>query len=465
MSISPQSQPAAAPSRKFASRSDLRYGIVLTLVIAFALAHMLKAESGWLFNKNIVAFSRGLPRMDKIDIPMLLGALSEKTTFASTFAWWHESWTRQTAYWRPLTMQSFWLEKRLFGLDRYDRWMWVSFALGAAFAALLGIYVRVVTGRRDLALLSVALFTLPSPLSLLRNIVSSGPNSDLVLGTWKDQPDLWANCLTLAALILLHRRRFAWALACGAAAVCFKESGWLVFPLSLVQLIATRRLREMPLWVYGAAAAVILTLLGFRYSAGPAVMRGYHMGSNQHWHDRYVNALEGVYFSMMFTLLPGWLLGHAAVGGILAVKRFGPARGMLAFAAMAFLVAVYYARADSLTLPEAVAGLLDPENNLPACAAVTALWLFGAAALARNRPLLRRAAYFFVLSAIAATPFVAATQVLAHALHLATSFESVIGAAMTLAVAERIQPWAQGLVAGRSGPDSAQASRGPGSKA
>lgn len=446
MNTSPQSQLAderretLGSRRKAPSPADRRYWIVLAAVAVLLVAQMLAVESRWLFNRDIVAFSRNVPRVDRIDVPMLLGSLAAKPTFVSTFAWWHESWAKQAPYWRPLTMQTFWLEKRLFSLDRYDRWMWVTFVLGMVYAVLLGIYVHTLTGRRDLALLSVALFTLPSPLGHFQNIIPTGPNSALVLGSWKDQPDLWANSLILAALVLTHRRRFGWALACSAVAVCFKESGWLVFPLCFVQLLAMRRLRELPPWVYGVSVVVVLTLLAFRYSAGPEVVRGYHMGSNTHWRNRYVNALEGLYFSFLFSFLPGWLLGHALYAGALAVRRLGPVRGVLSFLAMAVGVAFCYARIAALTVPEAIVGLLDPENNYILVAVLTAVWLFGAVSLARNRSLRNWAAYFFVLGAISATTFVAATQVLSHALHLAMSFQSVIVAAMILAVAERILP-------------------------
>lgn len=445
------------PQRKALSWSDARFWIVLAVVVVLTMAQMLVVESRWLFNRDIVAFSRGVPRIDHIDIPMLLGSLAAKPTFASTFAWWHESWAKQAPYWRPLTMQSFWLEKRLFGLDRYDRWMWITFVLGAIYAVLLGIYVHTLTGRRDLALLSVALFTLPSPFGPFQNIVPPGPNSALVLGSWKDQPDLWANSLILAALILTHRRRFGWALACSAVAVCFKESGWLVFPLSFVQLLATRRLRELPPWVYGVSVAVILTLLAFRYSAGPEVVKGYHMGSNAHWRDRYANALEGLYFSFLFSFLPGWLLGHALYAGALAVRRLGPVRGVLSLLTMAVGVAFCYGRMAALTVPEAIVGLLDPVNNFSLVAVITALWLFGAVSLARDRSLRNWAAYFFVLGAISATTFVAATQVLVHALHLALSFQSVIVAAMVLAVAERILPRLRKLFSRGAAPISSPA--------
>ena len=419
-------------------RANAIYKLCIVLVAGLAFLHVCLSDSMWLFNPHIVAYSRNLPHEDRIDIPMLLHSLASKPTFLSTFAWWHQSWTFETAYWRPLTMQSFWLEKRFFGLDRYDLWMWVNVFWNVAFLLLLNQYVRALTGHRDLALLSVALYCLPMPISFAHGVLDPGPFSDVVMASWKDQPDLWTDTLVVGALLLAYRRQFGLTLLCCALAVCFKESGWLAFPLLLIQLAATKRFREVSWRWYAAAAITVAALLVFRLSAGPEVFRGYHLGSNHNWPTRYIRSVCGVYFLMLILYPACWVFGHALYFSGLALRKRGPGIALGVFLVLAGFSGWFYTRVSDMTLMEAFFGLIDFADVRAFAAGAVAVWLVAVAVLVRRRELLGWFVYFAALGAVSSGPYVAATQVLVHALHLAFAFQSVLGAILALALAEAI---------------------------
>src|SRR5579871_1379025 len=63
------------------------------------------------------------------DSRMIYDSIDAKPNFKSTFAWYHESWTLEMPFWRPLTMQSYWLQKAAFGEEHALNWLRVSVLL------------------------------------------------------------------------------------------------------------------------------------------------------------------------------------------------------------------------------------------------------------------------------------------------------------------------------------------------
>jgi hypothetical protein len=370
----------------------------------------------------------------EVDYHMLYPSIESKRTFAETFDWWHEAWRADEwvgAYWRPLSMQAWWIEARLFGIDRSHSWMRVSLTLAALFDVLLFFLFWKMTKRRLLALVGLALFALPSWIVTVSPL-SSQPriwNADLLFCQgWKDQPDLFANCLTVGALLLAIDRRYTWALLCAALAPCFKESGLLTFPLVLGVVIYQGDLKTMPKWVYGGVVTVFAFYMYGRWSSGPMVFRFHTHGGDAGAWARYSNAI-----------LPlAWLslasIGHAiAATGVLALLVRGPKRTYIWMASIIGLLASSVGVTALQTrgpLDVALAQFILGAGS----ALLFLLWLLVALIVWQRREFLSPALFFAACAFFVAVPFAMVTGALEHVLTLARAFQAGYGACVLLAV-------------------------------
>ncbi len=403
----------------------------VALVVWLAFLNVYGQEYDWLSSTNIVAKSRAITLVDKVDVPILYASLATKPTFASTWAWWHTSWTLTVPYWRPLSIQAFWLEKHFFTLDRLDRWMWLSLALHLVCSGLLGVFAYLLTRRRDVALLTVALYTI---------IISFPSNWGLYLyapgllanWNWKDQVDLFADTCTFSALIAALTQRYWMALAGCTLAVCFKESGWLAFALVVALLTYRGELRRVPVSVTVAVILTVATLLALRWSAGPQVWHGYHdtNGVNHHWISRYATATSGIAINTLF-FNPGTAVVGVALLGLIALRNRVRLAGLCVYGAAsvgAFLLieCLFY----HFPLLDGIGMLSDPAQMTPTIVVgvIFAFTLGAIPILARRPHMLQLAIFVLFCDLLSATMYVAAVQNKAHTLHLATGFQCLLNA-------------------------------------
>lgn len=441
--------------------------IPLLLIMACLLVGMYTAPSG--ISSPGETMSLGNPTMSLTrqrydsDTAMLYGSIDKKPTFASTWAWWHESWAPELLYWRPLTMQTLWIESRVFGEDHPVNWLRFSFVLHVATTLLFAWCVFTFFRRWDVAVLSVALYSWPRP-GWLPYKYWQTPDVDIIYH-WKDQPDLWVNLLIFAAILLALKRKWLGCVACCLLSVCFKESGWLSFPLVATALVfngnvvARAReskdvaaavntqhstlntpiadfatLKQVPIWAHLTMGIGIVALVALRWSAGRDVFFGHSAVHNAHPYWRYWNMAMDSEFTKAV-----WNLGSAifAIGLAYVALRRPPLVKSVLWIVISFLVAV---TVRSIQFVEswdiAVAGTflfgLD-------WIAVDFVWIFLAYALFKNKSLWRPAIAFVALACVSALIAMASPYACnPHQLVLTKMFQTPFVAAMFIAGYESV---------------------------
>ena len=414
------------------SKLPLLYGVAIALLIF--ISFWMGAGRRYLSFANPREDIVNLQRIE-VDYHQLYPSLESKQTFAQSFDWWHEPWRADQwvgAYWRPLSMQAWWIESHLFGEDRSYNWMRVSLLLAALFDVLLFLFFWRLTCRRLFALVGLAIFVLPgawihllSPLAVVPRI----SNADLLLVQgWKDQPDLFANCLIIAAMIFAFDRRYFGALICACLAPCFKESGLLVFPLVLAMVVYAGDFRRLPKWIYAAVASFFALYMFARWTAGPMVFHFHTHGGDAGAISRYTNAM-----------LPLAIIALTSIGAAFAgLTTFGlilwrPRRLWMwtsAVAASLFVGVLLLALQRLMELDVAFAQfLLDGEPVL-----LFILWLLVTAAIIMARIYLKPAIFLAACAFFVAIPFAMVTGALEHVLTLARAFQAGYGACAALSV-------------------------------
>jgi hypothetical protein len=405
--------------------------IALIIAISFWMGVGRRYLSGANPQEDIVNLQR-----TEVDYHQLYPALESKHTFGETFNWWREPWRADEwvgAYWRPLSMQVWWIESHVFGEDRSFQWMRVSLFLAALFDVLLCVFLWRLSRRRLFAIIGLAIFALPGAWLHMISPLSKEPrisNADLLLlQGWKDQPDLFANCLIIGAMIFALRRRYGWALVCAALAPCFKESGLMVFPLLLGVVIYCGDLKQLPKWVYAGVASVLALYMLGRYSAGPMVFHFHTHGGDAGALTRYSNAM----FPHAWMSLDS--LGEALAGiGISGLLLWRPKQPMIWLGYLIGLIAICVIAVAlqariSLDVAFAQFFLVGPWPI-----AMLVLWFIVTAVVCKQRSYLRPAVFLAVCAFLVAIPFAMVTGALEHVLCLARAFQAGYGACVTLSV-------------------------------
>ena len=377
------------------------------------------------------------PRVDianlqKVDVDyhMLYPSLEAKQNFAQTFRWWREPWRADQwvgAYWRPLSMQAWWIESHVFGEDHSFNWTRVSVFLCAIFDLLLVAFIWALTKNRWLALAALAIFALPPgwlhavcPLSDLPTIA----NADLLIAKgWKDQPDLWANCLSLGALIFVLRERWGWALLCTGLAIGFKESGLMVVPMVAILAASNGSVKRIPLWVYGAAVGMLALMMFGRWLAGPLVFHFHSYGRDVGGPTRYANAVLPLAFTAFSTY------GYALFGiGLFALILKRPKSLIVWLVSVLLLLAIsirLLAIQTQQTMDVAFAQFL-----LLGWAPILMLlvWQLLFAVLWTQKKYFWPAMILAACAYVAALPFAMATQAAVHCLAMGRALQAGFGA-------------------------------------
>lgn len=395
----------------------------------------------------------------EIDYVELLRTIGTKDSFAETFNFWHEPWRLDTdlaAYWRPLTMQLFWLENRAFRSNHPYNWVRISILAQVIYTLLFAALLYKLTNSPAVTLITTLVISFPrewlNPIPFLPTTYHT-PSMLLLEKGWKDQPDLFANIFILATLLLALNRRWYLALACAAIAVCFKESGWLAFVLMPAALWATRfappllpstrsththvpksasggegvRGRGSPFTL--STLAVILLLLALRWSAGPAVFFAHTRESNSGWLTEYLHSVSSIaFFDLRFFAEALIALAIAYV-----FTKWSPSSVLskLAIVGGAMICAlVLSAIQHQVTLQIAPVLLLQ---GFASVGLQLLLWLALFIPLVLDKDLRLIALAFILLGMVAAAPHAATSQANLHTLSLAIYFQSVFVGCMILA--------------------------------
>jgi hypothetical protein len=409
------------------SRFAWPVAVVLTVISVIAAA--LIAEAQWLFNPHIVEFSRSLGVRDGVDTSLLLSELETKPTFMSTLSWWHTHWIPQSNWWRPLSMQSFWLERHFFGTDRYDYWMWISFALTLLCALLFGLLAYNLTQNRWLALLGVLIYSgwRFIPLFTAFQLNYETP-SNVVLNYWKDQPDLWVDSLFFGAFIAALRSKWSIWIALSMLALCFKESGIFSILLPLATLALTGRFAQIPKRVLCGLMAVFVGWAGIMVSIPSSTLVSISADDNRNWMYRYGQAVCGEYGTSFVHFFPEWLLGNGLFFSILLYKRFGKLAGYLSFVAALAVSVISYAHLLSMPIFDTIAAYTDPVMLRRVFVPVTidiAVWLSLFSIIIRDKKLLRTCGIYIGFAMITAIPYALLGYTTEHVLHQAYAFQTL----------------------------------------
>lgn len=396
-------------------------------LVAFAailLAGLLTGEARKYFSADNPPQDIVKLQQSEVDYHRLYPELESKSTFADTFYWWHNSWrpdTQIAAYWRPLSMQAWWLEMHAFGEDRSYNWMRISLILTLAFEILLGLFLFSTTKSKAITLIAVAGYALPgSWIHLFWPLWPSTrvPADLLLYQGWKDQPDLFCNCLTIGAMLLAYQRKYAWAFACACLAVCFKESGLLAFPLAAIMIAADGQIRETPKWLFAAIPTFLIAMMAARYAAGPDVFHFRVFANTDHWLLRYLNAV----LPESILSLPS--LGEAIIGVGLFALLFRHPKTPLAWLTMIVGLAALGIAVKALQtqrpLAEAFAQFMI-EGWQPTL--LFTLWLLIATAVYKDNHLRKWALIFIVCGWIAALPYARLSGALDHVLVFTKAFQ------------------------------------------
>jgi len=370
-----------------------------------------------------------------------LRQLAAHPHFSQTFIWWIHNWIGEYRNWRPLATQFFWVEYKLFGPYRFDEYSAVAIAMHLLVLVTLAWFVKSLTNNRMAAALSILLFAGSPhvfPLKLYHAALESQfmPPAVVCLGKWKDTVDFWYCACLFASSALALKGRWGPSMILAFMSPCFKETGWMVYPVNLLLIGFQGRTREIPKWVRVGTVASIALLLVFRVIAGTNVMGAYTQGHNISWASRYSGAVDGVFLATLVKR-PAVAILAAAIALICVRRNMGLLHRFIAIC-IAFVCSLTI---DTITIThdasESLAALFDPVTeggNLLACL----LWAYGLCALATDVELRRYVPLLLLFRLVAAATLVITLAVGAHVLYLSEAYAAVIAALAVVAVGRRL---------------------------
>ncbi len=409
---------------------DYKYNLKLLLTIATVSALLIGVYVGHhadFFGPHHVERTRAAYAKDTDDIPPLLLRTSQCKTLLQTRSYWHENYTPGIVYYRPLSLTWFWIQYQIFGANDFTGWISISIVLHLIFCIVLGIFVFNLTQSYCASLCTLIVFAGARSLLPIAGIMqlfslAVDPPAMIAVISWKDQPTIIADTLTLLSLIFVRQEKWLWGLLAALTSILFKESGWIAYPLAFSLLISTGRLKYIPIWVYAAAAVVIAIPLAARYTAGMGLFVQHpatHYGPAFY---RYCDCTCGLYLSgLLDQRWPATILGTG-----LCLLLFRPGLSLTVRTAAVLVLAAIAGGLNSYLLGASyIVGLeqlLDPTLELR-YVAYCICFCFGLGQLIKDPLLLKAFGVLVMLSMIAAIPFVVVHQPNDHALHLCYAFQ------------------------------------------
>jgi hypothetical protein len=382
---------------------------------------------------------------DTDDIPPLLLRAGQCRTFLQTRSYWHENYTPGITYYRPLSLTFFWIQYHLFGTTYFNRWVMVSVALHLCFCVIFGVFVASITRSRLAALCTVMLFAGFRSFPYTSHILDIFNLSDLApalgaVGSWKDQPTLISDGLTILSLFFARKKKIPPSLICALIGVLFKESALITYPLILLMLLAQGELHCLSKRHLAIAAVCIAIPPLARYAAGMGLFVPHIQTNFPVMIDRYVHTISGVYF--MGFLVGQWAATLFASGFyILAIRRHGTLLTRLAWAIGLVLVGgLIEGRLIGGSLAVDIVALFDPSMQLVYIVECL-YWCAAFDAVIRFPNLAKSALLMAGMSLLAALPDIAVhSPPNTHRLHLCFAFQSAvlgIGAAAILRIVQQ----------------------------
>ena len=427
-----------------------KYVIVLALLctaILLIVPYVQQVNNWFVHPQSTIALNAEIG-MDW-DVPPLVGRINQCPTFSSTSVYWQEEYTADTPFYRPLSLTWFWLQSRLLGLGQYSHWMVTTLVMRAVFDCLFAALLWRTSRSPAVVVCSLIAFAGLQPTGLLATLYTAidlRPSipQDVATGAWKDQPTLFSDSLCIASLICVLSNRWLIGILLATLLILFKESGWITYALGLTLLAADRRLLSVSRWVYPSVAASIVLLISLRHAAGLGWFGGLQMGTNEYWLTRYFGAVSGSLLHDLFYLKPAaGLFTLLGVGTIAFCNYFCRSRNgvWLSFAFFSGTI-VLSAALNALVLHSdfmvALEELFDPSMGLPYIGQCI-VFASGVFFLLSDKRMRVWAIAFAVCSMIAAAPYVAATQVQGHALHLCYAFQSALIGMAYVALARNLR--------------------------
>lgn len=410
--------------------------------VALIVAGMLPSVQYELADPRAPAGYDALAREDP-DYRYILQYAAEVQRFRDSFKWWRERWINFTVHWRPLSSQVFWLEYKLIGPGNLEKWIWVNIVGHLAVLGLLVAFVGRAIGSIWCGLLAALVFSgwRPVPPAILP-LWSPGVPASCALAMPKDQPEMFLTTFVLLGMLLVSRSRWLGALLAVAAAVCFKESGWMGFPLLLVALVMTdgfSAVRRIPWWAWITAVVIVFALLALRWVAFPGYFMGVKTTANVAWFKRGLHVAQGPWLMALLPPYTGAGLFATSLLALILLRDRIRSIWMLALVMATLLVAVgINALMFHTPFLLGIFHLLDHTQLLPITLAAFA-WAVFAWALLTDGELRLRGISAVVAVLIGTIPWMSVTQAGFHTLYMQYAFQAMLVTLAWVAVGRRLR--------------------------
>jgi hypothetical protein len=217
--------------------------------------------------------------------------LKDADTLPDTLQWWTGTWSAGAdfAFFRPLTSTFWWLQYKLWGPNGLIGFLFVNAILHAAFVVILWLFLTELLGLAPATLAACFFVT-----GLGRLFAVAIPQYALMI--WIDTPEMTCGISVVLALwCYLHylRRGSARDLAATCVlfviGICWKESAYTIPFFALLLLWYEK---QWPRWK-SLLPLGFIALTGIIYRTWALQGRGYHLGSNNSWKERYVTETMG----------------------------------------------------------------------------------------------------------------------------------------------------------------------------
>lgn len=174
------------------------------------------------------------PPVSDIDWLVIDRALQDVHGISDTAKWWSGQWCHSLGYWRPLSSYAFW-GMRMLWPTRYMLPRQIMLVAGHLLFTLLGgLLLWRLTGRKWLTWITVWLFAGLRPFPISWVFEHGQLTVGKVLTDPKNLPDAFMSIMVMVSLLLLQRGKWVAALIAAMMAACFKETGFVTWPLAIV---------------------------------------------------------------------------------------------------------------------------------------------------------------------------------------------------------------------------------------
>lgn len=275
----------------------------------------------------------------------ITGGLRDAKTFKDTLKWWTGSWAAGSAltFYRPLTSYFWWFQYKLWGENGLRGFLAVNALLHAAFVVLLWLFLTNLLGLLP-ATIASCIFTLGLAGQPFYMAIPQ-----YALDLWIDTPEMTCGTTVLLTMwcYLRYLREGSNRLLMGACAlyvtgILWKEAAYTIPFFALLLLWHEKK------WRYWKSLLPLgaITVVGFAYRTWALQGRGYHLGSNNSWKERYTTETMGGAVPAMAVNADSLALGFVCLVFAVALWK-SRRRAAACFALAAVFFAVRFLRFNS----------------------------------------------------------------------------------------------------------------------